>query len=175
MWHQIHYSAWEWKLLTVVWAFRGARNWRTKILLPLLSSIRLTTQYDLLIAWKWWLVSRWSWAHSYWGCACETFQGWSREEKNLCLEETESSFKYSGKILRTIISQWRANTHSKKCTWVVMSIRPAPDQRVRYYFFPPAFIDSRQGAKNLYLLMQVWMMCLTKCDKKRKPEALSAY
>ncbi len=64
----------------------------------------------------------------------------------------------------------------KKCTWVIMSIRPAPDQRVRYYFFPPAFIDSRQGAKNLYLLMQVWMMCLTKSvTKKRKPEALSAY
>jgi heme oxygenase len=32
-------------------------------------------------------------------------EGWTREEKNLCLEETESSFKYSGKILRTIISQ----------------------------------------------------------------------
>lgn len=113
MWHQIHYSAWKWKLLTVVLAFRGAWNWRTKILLPLLSSIRLTTQYDLLIAWKWWLVSGWSWAHSHRGCACETFQGWTREEKNLCLEETESSFKYSGKILRTIISQWRANTFKK--------------------------------------------------------------
>lgn len=33
------------------------------------------------------------------------FQEWTREEKNKCLEETENSFKYSGKILREIISQ----------------------------------------------------------------------
>jgi len=31
-------------------------------------------------------------------------EGWSREEKNRCLEETGKSFKYSGKILRLIIS-----------------------------------------------------------------------
>lgn len=30
--------------------------------------------------------------------------GWSREEKNHCLEETEKSFKYSGEILRMILS-----------------------------------------------------------------------
>lgn len=29
---------------------------------------------------------------------------WSREEKNHCLEETEKSFKYSGEILRLILS-----------------------------------------------------------------------
>lgn len=31
-------------------------------------------------------------------------EGWSREEKNHCLEETEKSFDYSGKLLRLIIS-----------------------------------------------------------------------
>uniref|UniRef100_A0A0C9QRB6 heme oxygenase (biliverdin-producing) n=1 Tax=Wollemia nobilis TaxID=56998 RepID=A0A0C9QRB6_9CONI len=31
-------------------------------------------------------------------------EGWSREEKNHCLEETEMSFEYSGKLLRLIIS-----------------------------------------------------------------------
>lgn len=31
-------------------------------------------------------------------------EGWSREEKNHCLEETGKSFKYSGKIIRLIIS-----------------------------------------------------------------------
>lgn len=31
-------------------------------------------------------------------------EGWSREEKNHCLEETEKSFEYSGKLLRLIIS-----------------------------------------------------------------------
>ena len=29
---------------------------------------------------------------------------WTREEKNHCLEETEKSFKYSGEILRLILS-----------------------------------------------------------------------
>lgn len=31
-------------------------------------------------------------------------EGWSREEKNHCLEETEKSFKHSGEILRLILS-----------------------------------------------------------------------
>ncbi|XP_010250104.1 PREDICTED: heme oxygenase 1, chloroplastic [Nelumbo nucifera] len=31
-------------------------------------------------------------------------ESWSREEKNHCLEETEKSFKYSGEILRLILS-----------------------------------------------------------------------
>ncbi|OWM71747.1 hypothetical protein CDL15_Pgr005935 [Punica granatum] len=31
-------------------------------------------------------------------------EGWTREEKNHCLEETEKSFKYSGDILRLILS-----------------------------------------------------------------------
>ncbi|KAL5975830.1 Heme oxygenase 1 [Asimina triloba] len=31
-------------------------------------------------------------------------ESWSREEKNHCLEETEKSFKYSGDILRLIVS-----------------------------------------------------------------------
>ncbi|KAF7806383.1 heme oxygenase 1, chloroplastic [Senna tora] len=31
-------------------------------------------------------------------------EGWSREEKNHCLEETEKSFKFSGEILRLILS-----------------------------------------------------------------------
>ena len=31
-------------------------------------------------------------------------QSWTREEKNHCLEETEKSFKYSGEILRLILS-----------------------------------------------------------------------
>lgn len=31
-------------------------------------------------------------------------EGWSREEKNRCLEETRKSFTYSGKIIRLIIS-----------------------------------------------------------------------
>lgn len=31
-------------------------------------------------------------------------EGWTREEKNCCLEETEKSFKYSGDILRLILS-----------------------------------------------------------------------
>ncbi|ERN03752.1 heme oxygenase 1, chloroplastic [Amborella trichopoda] len=31
-------------------------------------------------------------------------ESWSRKEKNRCLEETEKSFKYSGEILRLIIS-----------------------------------------------------------------------
>eukprot|EP00262_Sarcandra_glabra_P005585 TRINITY_DN17307_c0_g1_i1.p1 TRINITY_DN17307_c0_g1~~TRINITY_DN17307_c0_g1_i1.p1 ORF type:complete len:288 (+),score=43.76 TRINITY_DN17307_c0_g1_i1:121-984(+) len=31
-------------------------------------------------------------------------EGWSREEKNRCLEETEKSFKYSGEILRLILT-----------------------------------------------------------------------
>ncbi|KAG9450406.1 hypothetical protein H6P81_010371 [Aristolochia fimbriata] len=31
-------------------------------------------------------------------------ENWSREEKNHCLEETEKSFKYSGQILRLILS-----------------------------------------------------------------------
>ncbi|XP_068642900.1 heme oxygenase 1, chloroplastic-like [Aristolochia californica] len=31
-------------------------------------------------------------------------ENWSREEKNHCLEETEKSFKYSGEILRLILS-----------------------------------------------------------------------
>lgn len=31
-------------------------------------------------------------------------QGWTREEKNRCLEETEKSFKHSGEILRLILS-----------------------------------------------------------------------
>ncbi|KAJ8637586.1 hypothetical protein MRB53_011853 [Persea americana] len=31
-------------------------------------------------------------------------QSWSREEKDSCLEETEKSFKYSGEILRLIVS-----------------------------------------------------------------------
>ncbi|XP_062149211.1 heme oxygenase 1, chloroplastic [Alnus glutinosa] len=31
-------------------------------------------------------------------------EGWTREEKNHCLEETEKSFKYSGEILRLILS-----------------------------------------------------------------------
>lgn len=31
-------------------------------------------------------------------------EGWSREEKNHCLEETQKSFEYSGKLLRLIIS-----------------------------------------------------------------------
>lgn len=29
-------------------------------------------------------------------------EGWTREEKDSCLEETEKSFKYSGGLLRTI-------------------------------------------------------------------------
>lgn len=31
-------------------------------------------------------------------------EGWSREEKDVCLEETEKSFKYSGQVLRTIVT-----------------------------------------------------------------------
>ena len=31
-------------------------------------------------------------------------QSWTREEKNHCLEETEKSFKFSGDILRLILS-----------------------------------------------------------------------
>ncbi|WCJ29643.1 heme oxygenase 3 [Euphorbia peplus] len=31
-------------------------------------------------------------------------ESWSREEKNHCLEETEKSFKYSGEILRLVLS-----------------------------------------------------------------------
>ena len=31
-------------------------------------------------------------------------QDWTREEKDHCLEETEKSFKYSGAILRLLIS-----------------------------------------------------------------------
>lgn len=31
-------------------------------------------------------------------------EGWTREEKNHCLEETEKSFKHSGEILRLILS-----------------------------------------------------------------------
>ncbi|XP_028753849.1 heme oxygenase 1, chloroplastic-like [Neltuma alba] len=31
-------------------------------------------------------------------------EGWTREEKNHCLEETEKSFKFSGEILRLILS-----------------------------------------------------------------------
>ncbi|OVA07784.1 heme oxygenase-like [Macleaya cordata] len=31
-------------------------------------------------------------------------ESWSREEKNHCLEETEKSFKYSGELLRLILS-----------------------------------------------------------------------
>ncbi|RWR83101.1 heme oxygenase 1, chloroplastic [Cinnamomum micranthum f. kanehirae] len=31
-------------------------------------------------------------------------ESWSREEKDVCLEETEKSFKYSGEILRLILS-----------------------------------------------------------------------
>nr|DAD21699.1 TPA_asm: hypothetical protein HUJ06_023162 [Nelumbo nucifera]DAD21849.1 TPA_asm: hypothetical protein HUJ06_023312 [Nelumbo nucifera] len=31
-------------------------------------------------------------------------EGWSREEKNHCLEETERSFQYSGEILHLILS-----------------------------------------------------------------------
>ncbi|XP_021895221.1 heme oxygenase 1, chloroplastic isoform X2 [Carica papaya] len=31
-------------------------------------------------------------------------EGWTREEKNRCLEETEKSFKHSGEILRLILS-----------------------------------------------------------------------
>ncbi|KAH7282469.1 hypothetical protein KP509_35G031700 [Ceratopteris richardii] len=31
-------------------------------------------------------------------------ENWSREEKNRCLQETEKSFKYSGKLLRLIVS-----------------------------------------------------------------------
>ncbi|KAJ9163107.1 hypothetical protein P3X46_022812 [Hevea brasiliensis] len=31
-------------------------------------------------------------------------ESWTREEKNYCLEETEKSFKYSGEILRLILS-----------------------------------------------------------------------
>lgn len=31
-------------------------------------------------------------------------EGWSREEKNHCLKETQKSFEYSGKLLRLIIS-----------------------------------------------------------------------
>lgn len=34
----------------------------------------------------------------------EVANDWSREEKNHCLEETEKSFKYSGDILRLILS-----------------------------------------------------------------------
>lgn len=29
-------------------------------------------------------------------------EGWTREEKDSCLEETDKSFKYSGGLLRTI-------------------------------------------------------------------------
>lgn len=36
-------------------------------------------------------------------------QSWTREEKNHCLEETEKSFKFSGDILRLILS-WCANS-----------------------------------------------------------------
>jgi hypothetical protein len=31
-------------------------------------------------------------------------EGWTREEKNHCLEETEKSFMHSGEILRLILS-----------------------------------------------------------------------
>lgn len=31
-------------------------------------------------------------------------QNWSREEKDHCLEETEKSFKFSGDVLRLILS-----------------------------------------------------------------------
>ena len=31
-------------------------------------------------------------------------QEWTREEKDHCLEETEKSFKYSGAILRLLVS-----------------------------------------------------------------------
>lgn len=34
----------------------------------------------------------------------EVAESWTREEKNHCLEETELSFKYSGEILRLILS-----------------------------------------------------------------------
>ena len=33
----------------------------------------------------------------------EVAESWSREEKDLCLEETEKSFAYSGSILRNIV------------------------------------------------------------------------
>ncbi len=168
MWHQIHYSAWEWKLLTVVWAFRGARNWRTKILLPLLSSIRLTTQYDLLMAWKWWLVSGCSWAHSHWGCACETFQGWTREEKNLCLEETESSFKYSGKILRTIISQWRANTFKKMYMGYYVN-QTCTRPKGQILFFPPCIYRFQTRCKKpVFVDASLNDVLNKKCDKKKE-------
>ena len=32
----------------------------------------------------------------------ETAEGWSREEKDRCLNETQKSFKYSGDLLRCI-------------------------------------------------------------------------
>lgn len=35
---------------------------------------------------------------------CCFTQNWSRDEKNHCLEETEKSFKFSGDILRLILS-----------------------------------------------------------------------
>lgn len=31
-------------------------------------------------------------------------EGWSREEKDQCLQETEKSFSYSGALLRTIMT-----------------------------------------------------------------------
>lgn len=34
----------------------------------------------------------------------EVAEGWSREEKDVCLAETEKSFKYSGQVLRTIFA-----------------------------------------------------------------------
>lgn len=33
----------------------------------------------------------------------EVAEGWTREQKDRCLAETEESFKYSGGILRTIV------------------------------------------------------------------------
>ncbi|XP_030553059.1 heme oxygenase 1, chloroplastic-like [Rhodamnia argentea] len=38
--------------------------------------------------------------------------GWTREEKNHCLEETERSFKYSGDILRFILSPASTGAHT---------------------------------------------------------------
>lgn len=32
----------------------------------------------------------------------ETAEGWSREEKDQCLNETANSFKYAGALLRTM-------------------------------------------------------------------------
>jgi heme oxygenase (biliverdin-producing, ferredoxin) len=37
------------------------------------------------------------------GSLNDVAEGWSREEKDHCLEETEKSFQYSGALLRTIM------------------------------------------------------------------------